>query len=910
MNKRTRLLLACFTFYCLALVAITGDLPEPGNGYFGGEMSVYVKGDTLMYVYLNTDDSDTSSEYYAKLCISTNAGANWQEYTLPQAVERITKPTIFMDHDDIIVTLDKYLYMTSDFGQSWTLIVDSPPTWDLAPMFYLRGNELSLYELNLPCPQWEQDAFLIEESSNDILKPYSVYIEDDVSMNQTTVYWQGTNDIEGVFRANSDIRIRQTGGGDNQGWPLFHDNVLLGGKVRPVTSTYPVDQVFLAELLESEYREESLSQNPARQFGTQIGNDDEDIYLIEVDGSSYSCWKGVLTEPREVVTPVYSQYPSEASQFLYNNVYTVRDTIWTPITGGPCTDRTFFVKGELWIKGTFSGKQTWTASGDIKLLGDILLSGTPAGDDPASNPSDWVNFLSERNIEFKYGYKNPANKERVHCFVGAIGDPHYVYANLYAIGNGSREGIITFEYQHPHPSTPAVELVVDGETQLFENIDLHRYTYPPTAANPWPSHIDYPWYNPLWPEQHPYLARGEIVFFGNSYQRNRGYFFRNHNDSDYPSNSGVWDVEVDMCGGPTHSVPFYDLWIPDLTIQSLNYPGAEGTGVGYYVTRHNDLRMQFYEDPESWYHRYWMHGIRISSINGNYWDIKLPFNTAARSKNFASQDGVFAYGVNDILHYDSEGYIRNLSSITQGNGTILGLQIDQYYNPWVHQYQQLEDGSVQTSIKQINPNLDHPEVLSNFTTSGNYAAMQDFCVVGNSQVYFTKYQDAQIKIYRIQNDALADTGWSIDFAESNMANSRIYLCPSGRDKLYLFVWESSSPDSWGTISEYNFQLPVSNADPTAPALNPASITAYPNPAIRNLNIQLKLPAHQNHEVEIFNLRGQKVHSFISSGSKNAGEFNIEWNLKDYKNQTVSKGIYFIRVKIDGKATLSKRISII
>jgi len=137
------------------------------------------------------------------------------------------------------------------------------------------------------------------------------------------------------------------------------------------------------------------------------------------------------------------------------------------------------------------------------------------------------------------------------------------------------------------------------------------------------------------------------------------------------------------------------------------------------------------------------------------------------------------------------------------------------------------------------------------------------------------------------------------------------LIPSSATGLELFIWKSSSPDTntWGTISHHHIQTPVSNSDPTTPELDRASISAYPNPARSSMNISMKIMINLRPEGEVFNIRGQKIRSF-ENASKNANDqYSIDWDLKDQSQNPVAKGVYILRLKVDGKAVDSKRVSV-
>ena len=435
---------------------------------------------------------------------------------------------------------------------------------------------------------------------------FMYFTDNDESTNETPVYFYGPDIIHGRVHSNSDIWIKQAGGGTNGGWPTFYDLVSTSGEIKVFSGNIPYDEVFLGGYVEG-YRkfDYPTTMHSIRRNGLHIGNSDDDtkIYMVTVSGTSFDLVIGQINPPATKHQYVYAQYPANPlGDPLYRNTYLASDTTWTQAPGGGGGNQTFFVQGKLWIRGTFSGNQTWGTSDTLSLIGDIALAGTPLGQAPDApngmNQNDIVGLVSEQSIHIKYGFRDPIDSLRYHPNCGPNGVTGEqaginIYAALCALANGNgdphKDGVFTFEYQHPHPSVPAVRI----GTTLWDMIDLHRRKFPQTTSAPWPANNDYPWYNPLWPERLPYDERGDINLWGSVAQRRRGFVHRSPYDTEYPSN-GVWNIPIDFCGGTTQ----VNMADPVLGIQlaTIHYPGATGTGVGYAKNYHYDTRF-YYRAP-------------------------------------------------------------------------------------------------------------------------------------------------------------------------------------------------------------------------------------------------------------------------------------------------------------------------
>ncbi|HNZ07330.1 MAG TPA: hypothetical protein PKI63_05990 [Candidatus Cloacimonadota bacterium] len=431
---------------------------------------------------------------------------------------------------------------------------------------------------------------------------YFTDIESDP--NGFPVRFYGPDVLYGRVHSNQDIWIRQAGGGNNNNWPTFWGWVSTCGVIKVYPDgghTFPETDVFRGGLSEGyPYTVFPEQATRIRRNGTVLGPSYFDVNKIvyaDVDGVSAQAMLGTIQDPIRQFADVYTNnsFPPGQGEPAWTNQYTVRDTMWVNLGSSSTINKSRFVYGRLWLKGNFSRYQTWGCGDTLFIIGDILLQGTPRGDSPSANRRDVVGLVSEKSILVKYGYRSPIDSLRYKETSGpTTGNPLggvWIYAAMAALGDGHgnarKDGVFTFEYQHPHPSTPDYRI---GNT-IFTKIDLHRRRYPQTSSAVWPPLLDYPWYNPLWPERFPYCERGYINVHGSISQRRRGFVHRNYTDADYPNNAGIWNQPIDFCGGT--SSPNGTLQTdPVLGFQmaTQHAPGASGTGVGYQKNYHYDDR--------------------------------------------------------------------------------------------------------------------------------------------------------------------------------------------------------------------------------------------------------------------------------------------------------------------------------
>lgn len=69
---------------------------------------------------------------------------------------------------------------------------------------------------------------------------------------------------------------------------------------------------------------------------------------------------------------------------------------------------------------------------------------------------------------------------------------------------------------------------------------------------------------------------------------------------------------------------------------------------------------------------------------------------------------------------------------------------------------------------------------------------------------------------------------------------------------------------------------------------------YPNPFNPSTTISYTIPQSSHVTVEVFNIKGQKISTLINE-NQSSGQHSIQWNAKNNDQQTVSSGIYFVKI---------------
>lgn len=853
-----------------------------------------------MYVYNDKQDADPQTLSTLKFSRSFDAGVSWETIDICQVQDCITVPTLQYYPDVIMVAYthgtDLLLAVSHDMGSTWQTSAQDPAlnlgrSFENSPVVVRSDGTLHLFALDLPYPEYDQDQYTALADPEQFVA-HKYFFHQDLAENGGIEPWTGDHVIEGILRANSDIYIQQNANGDNGGWPRFVSPVIISGEVVSLSGAYPREQVFPGGLIEHapQFLPNKLM---LRGSGSTVGPtyyDESNSVHVRVEGVGYGAYLR-QTIPRNVSSGVYLDFPpDDPDNYLFTNNYVVNDSVYTFLGSGSTVNRVRWVNGKLYISGVFSSGQLWAASDTIFITGDILLSTTIPGCPPPTDQIDSLVLYSEKSIVFKYGGTPIGDSVRYHLCRPDT-QPFFVYADLIAMGGvydpmQGRPGVFTFEYQHPHPSVPDYSIGNDN----FSGIDLHRRRYPQTSAEPWPGHIDHPWYNPLWPERTPYLERGVMHLWGSVSQARKGKLRRETLEQDDPGQT-AWDPGNGQYGGSS-AVDYFDP-VLNIHLKTMNYPGASGSGIGY--------KPVYYVNNYATYKKYgtvgesiWSVGMRYESLDESSLIESCTKYTGskARTKLMAQFLGAKAFAMNEELLYYTT-VTRDLSLATTGGGNITSLSFDQSGHILVAQTKQVTNG-YQLRLRLINPLLPTQFIQNTIVVSSR---MNDLIVMPDGRRMLITYSDGTLQLYEL-NDQLQQT--LVDTcampAGYVAANGKVWLKASNNGCLDVYVRFDAGPNNPSLLYHCRYGAASPANDDQIPMATNITLSAYPNPGFSKMTVCVENANRSTTILEVYNLKGQKVKTLGNPIPLGKDRFEYEWNGLDEQGRRVSGGVYFLRVR--------------
>jgi fibronectin type 3 domain-containing protein len=191
---------------------------------------------------------------------------------------------------------------------------------------------------------------------------------------------------------------------------------------------------------------------------------------------------------------------------------------------------------------------------------------------------------------------------------------------------------------------------------------------------------------------------------------------------------------------------------------------------------------------------------------------------------------------------------------------------------------------------EVLPINDSPEIIEYFPLDSQIDVFTDEnilfrCVAEDidSEINYSWYVDSENQL---------NTSDSLNISFSNSGNFHITCLIS--DNEYQL--------------EKNWEVSVSISNPITENIIPSSnqlIGNFPNPFNPKTTIQYSLCKNSFIEIDIFNIKGQKVNSLVNA-MQSSGKKSVIWDGTDFNNNQLTSGIYFYSLIIDKKEYCLKK----
>lgn len=774
----------------------------------------------------------------------------------------------------------------------------------------------------------------------------------------------------GHVHSNDDIWIMQSGYGPIfHNLVTTAGRIMDYYTQAPAEDSLPMTQIFLGGYEEEIEPYEQIGLENLQTNSIQLGTDDSDIVYVKLYDGTFESMFGEIVQTGIDSFKVYSWFPQnpeeanavvnsggnwyEDSDHVWTNYLTMYDTIWTTGPTFPVTDQSVWVDGELWIEGEVLGAQTWGCADTVFIVGDITYGNTEPGlapDDPDdTNTLDYFGLVSEEKILIRYKHKDPFNNMEIrddNC------TDVILYGAYAALGVGDtlvygemachHDGFFTPQYQHPHGSTPDFTAMSPYTLQetLYTFVDLHKYVFPPDPMlppeyegfnlhggqptlnqtcgfpyenpayiNSYPNNIpneyiypygtDYPWYNPVWPESSEDIVfeRGAITMFGSLTQTRRGFAHRSGVDPyNHPNNE--WNLDEYHFNGNHGPTGYEKNYYYDSRLNLVHPPNfprvVQAPGISRNINvLHSSDGLNFSES----YVEELDESLKTLGMDSDGESVLIAYQTTSNPDQFhflISDNDPQEYELYDV---DSQGSALKNAHI-KGNTIYVLSTLNN--NDLIYSYQ----------IGNSTPDLIHsfdPGFNLNDFTVGESGAL----AYVHATLYSSNSMNLDFRYNNVSGTMAGVVSWDYPFNDFSYNDSKISIKLDEDNKVYstILLDQSSNNYSQGELYLISGELDgIVEMKEHAIITPKVNMQIYPNPFNPETTISFSITTEnmQDREVNIYNVKGQKVRSFSTRNNPELVEGSIIWNGRDMNNKTVSTGIYLFELKADGKLQKIKK----
>jgi hypothetical protein len=628
------------------------------------------------------------------------------------------------------------------------------------------------------------------------------------------------------------------------------------------------------------------------------GEQDADYIHMKVEDGAYQA-KAIKVNYALDTLIIYDSFPpyGEIGDSIGVNILEMpTDTIVTDLANGVLNNRNVVVHNDLYLEGSFSGDCRIKCLNDIYLTNDILLSNTDKGESPNKIELGNGNFNDNVIIETMGStiikYKNYDYYELNEHGKPTINDSNTDNIHIYAtLINMSENGCLTYEYKHRHPSTPSV--IIDGKTHYP---DLHLNQFPPINNN-WPSagnyidslyngvNLDYPYYNPVWPELYPSFENGKVYLWGSIFS-DKLSIIHDSGSSPFSHNGDTWNFDEHLFGS-THPSTGYSRNQYNLDSRpKLNFERSEQVfhenplvtfvdfdeSEYFEETYHTDVDftdIYGYADSDS------LQVFMIEYFDGNL-DYILKYGLYIKTKNSS-----------ELIELEEKNNNSKVEMSIVDNQLLMAERNDQ-------------NGDLNYDLKVFN--LETLE-FETFYLSANIIKL----IERNNAIIIWAYENGVVRIYEYDDQELSliseqnyeiDTENVISAKKSNFDGNKFSI-------LIANLSENDNNDYQTTC--YRIDLDENVEMEQIPQHNSNSMTIFPNPINNNrsnVNIKFQIKEKKQANVAVYNVKGQFVKN-IFNGNIDSGEKLINWNLENQNAKQVADGVYFVRAKLENNVLTEK-----
>ncbi len=306
-------------------------------------------------------------------------------------------------------------------------------------------------------------------------------------------------------------------------------------------------------------------------------------------------------------------------------------------------------------------------------------------------------------------------------------------------------------------------------------------------------------------------------------------------------------------------------------------------------------------------------GIRLkTSTNNLFWNWKYykMTNAVIQNKNLDVVSDMFAGHLNNMVFYrsSSAAQVMDMDLSIPPNESLLQTKIMRERKIMLHSLLQSapQDYTFKLTAFDMDTNdailLFSRGVASKLNTIFRAGIREEHiaCLETDNTFNIYFHADAKYDVYNWNPVIAGLTDLPLD-----QNRSKIVFMPQNNDTLNVVIFLIDSSGQNGRFYFAKGSIPYTGIPEQTIPQAVMSYRIFPNPFRNMLSIDLKLPVPTKTNIQIYNVKGQRVCSLVSDVLLQKGEHTISWNGKDEYGKAMASGIYFLKGLAGEKAFTRK-----
>ena len=198
-----------------------------------------------------------------------------------------------------------------------------------------------------------------------------------------------------------------------------------------------------------------------------------------------------------------------------------------------------------------------------------------------------------------------------------------------------------------------------------------------------------------------------------------------------------------------------------------------------------------------------------------------------------------------------------------------------------------------------------PTNISNLSTASGRPSISVDAIDNLYVVWENKtdgvYYDIVYKKYEKNSNTWSDM---FNVSDTNQCDSRYPICPLIKNNYLYTIWTEGENSPYSVMINPILML---DADNNQLPLAVYQLQNYPNPFNPVTTISYDLKGKVNSaKINIYNLKGQQIKTFILPTSINKQQATVIWNGKNKTGEQISSGVYLYHLDINGKTEAMRK----